>query len=272
MEEHPSPTPVDVVRVPKGPTFPRRLFEAIPTAILTSILTAFFLALWAPNISTYVSLFRPTCADPQGLVEIPRAEITAAANSGDAVNHAAGNLLDGRVANVWVPGILPPEERPVGVSKRAEFAVIDPDQSLVSLTLKNEENVQLVCVVNGLANGYSNYLNWARVRSVQAWTDADSDKELSVLESMDQGSFQNYQDVRTPRGEAKELMIQVLDVYEGQQIVSSDPDVCKTREKIGNGLQNDPVGCNLNATPLPGLAEIKVYRLEGSRLKSLFFS
>ncbi len=43
------PTPVEVVRGPKGPGFWRRVVEAILTAIITSILTAFFLALWAPK-------------------------------------------------------------------------------------------------------------------------------------------------------------------------------------------------------------------------------
>lgn len=264
------PTPVEVVRGPKGPGFLRRLVEAIPTAILTSVLTAFFLALWAPNISTYVSLFRPTCADPQGLVEIPRTEIRPEARSQNEDLYPAEALVDGRVANIWVPTILPPHQRPEGVSRKRNFAVVDSEASVVTLTLASRDNVQLVCVVNGLANGYSNYLNWGRVRSVHAWTDADSSTELSVLDSMDQGSFQNYQDVRVPRGDAKRIMIQVLDLYEGQQMVSVDPDVCGTRNIVGEGPQNDPVGCNLNATPLAGLAEIKLYRLEQSRWKSLF--
>ena len=266
IEQRPTPTPVDVVRVPKGPGYPQRIVEAIPTAILTSILTAFFLALWAPNISTYVSLFRPSGADPQGLVEVPHSEISARADSQDEVDHPAGKLLDGRVANIWVP----PMQRPAGTSKSGTVAVIDPDQSLVTLTLAKKDDVQLVCVVNGLANSYDNYLNWGRVRSVRAWTDDNASKESSVLESMDQGSFQNFQDVRTPRGDAKMLMIQILDAYEGQQMVSVDPDVCDTRDEVGRGPQNDPVGCNLNATPKAGLAEIKVYRLEKSRWKALF--
>ncbi|MGH3456979.1 hypothetical protein [Aeromicrobium sp.] len=258
----------------------RRVIEAIPTAILTSILTTFFLALWAPNISNYVSLFRPTCEDPQGLVEIPRTEIRAAADS-EIANYSSRNLLDGRVVNVWVPRILPKNERPAGVSRKREFAAIDPDQNLVTLTLKNESDVQLVCVVNGLANDYSNYLNFARVRSVRAWTDADPSKELSVLKSMDEGSFQNFQDVRISRGDATKLMIQVLDAYEGQHNFSRDPDHCKPLRtkaneadpgggQLKNGQKADPLGCIRTATPSPGLAEIKVYRLEESRWKTLF--
>lgn len=266
IEEHPNPTPVEVVRGPKGPGLFRRLLEAIPTAILTAVLTAFFLALWAPNISTYVSLFRPSCADPQGLIEIPRSEISASADSQNNIENPPARLLDGRVANLWVP----PMRVPAGASKDSTLAVVNPDQSLVTLTLRKKDDVQLVCVVNGLANSYDNYLNWGRVRSVQAWTNIDPSKESSVLESMDQGSFQNFQDVRTPRGDANKLMIHVLDAYEGQQMVSVDPDVCGTRDEVGRGPQNDPVGCNLNATPMAGLAEIKVYRLGESRWKALF--
>ncbi len=58
--------------------------------------------------------------------------------------------------------------------------------------LAKVENVQLICAVNGLANGYPNYVNWARVRSVQTWTDQDDDKESSTLHSMDAGPFQSF--------------------------------------------------------------------------------
>ncbi len=101
------PTPVEVVRGPKGPGFWRRVVEAILTAIITSILTAFFLALWAPNIATYVSLFRPSCADPQNLEEISPAEVAVAATSQDEGLDPAGVLFDCRVANVGSSAAAP---------------------------------------------------------------------------------------------------------------------------------------------------------------------
>lgn len=262
--------PVEVVRGPKGPGFPRRFIEAIPTAIVTSLLTAFFLALWAPNISTYVALFRPTCADPRGLEEVPRSEMKLDAPTEDTSQYPASVLTDGRVANIWVPPMLPPEERPEGVSQREEFAMVDPRSKPLVISFDSAQDVQLVCVVNGLANGYSNYVNWGRVRSVRAWTDTNESEQLSVLASLDQGSFQNFQDVRVPRGGASELMIKVADLYEGQQVTSVDPDVCGTREAVGEGRRNDPVGCNLNAAPRAGIAEIKVYRLAEARWHALW--
>jgi hypothetical protein len=265
-----APMPVEVVRGPKGPGFFRRLAEAIPTAILTSILTAFFLALWAPNIANYVSLFRPSCENPRGLVEVAPSEITATGDSADPQQDPDSLLLDGRVANIWAPPSLPPNARPEGMSKDEDFSVVDKDRSVLTLDLGQSRDVQLVCVVNGLANSYPNYVNWGRVRSVQAWTDADGEERLSVLKSMDQGSFQAFQGVHTPRGDARKVFIQVLDLYEGQQITSVDPDVCDTRVQVGVGRQNDPVGCNLNAGPLAGLAEVKVYSLQESRWKALW--
>lgn len=264
-----APIPVEIVRGPKGPGFFRRLAEAIPTAILTSIFTAFFLALWSPNIANYVSLFRPSCQDPRGLVEVAPGEITATADSADPKQDPDSVLLDGRVANIWAPPSLPPDARPEGMSKREDFSVVDRDHSTLTLDLERTTDVQLVCVVNGLANSYPNYVNWGRVRSVKAWTDADGEKQLSVLKSMDEGSFQAFQDVHIPRGDARQVRIQVWDLYEGQQITSVDPDVCGTREQVGDGQQNDPVGCNLNAGPLAGLAEVKVYRLQESRWRAL---
>ena len=273
MGQSPGPVeviPVEIVRGPRGPGFVRRLLEAVPTAILTSLLTAFFLALWAPNIATYVSLFRPTCADPRGLVEVPHDQITVEGKSDDESRNPARLVLDGRVANVWVPPTLPPANRPEWMSRAKDFGVVDRSQSHLRMKFPVETDVQLVCVVNGLANNYSNYVNWGRVRSLQAWTDSDSSKQLSVLQSMDEGSFQTFQDVQVPRGEAREVILQVWDLYEGQQTVSVDPDVCGTREEVGSGRQNDPVGCNLNATPRAGLAEVKVYALKESRWKALW--
>jgi len=264
--------PVEVVRTPKGPRFARRLLEAIVFALFTSLLTAFFLALWAPNIATYVSLFRPSCADPRGLAEVPHGQLTATANSEDDSLYPASAVLDGRVANIWVPPLLPPAERPAWMSARADFGVVDTNGSRLTLKLKKgaDADVQLVCVVNGLSNSYANYVNWGRVRTVQTWTGNSPDPLLSVLESLDEGSFQTFQDVRVPRGVTDEIVIQIQDLYEGQQTVSVDPDVCGTRGEVGEGSQNDPVGCNLNSTPMAGIAEVKVYELTESRWKALW--
>lgn len=262
--------PVEVVRTPKGPRFARRLLEAIIFALLTSLLTAFFLALWAPNIATYVSLFRPTCEDPRGLTEVPHGELTATAESEEASDYPASAVLDGRVANVWVPPLLPPAERPAWMSAREDFGVVDTGRSNLTLTLKEDADIQLVCIVNGLSNSYANYVNWGRVRSVQAWTGESPEPMLSVLKSLDEGSFQSFQDVRVPRGVTGEIVIQVRDIYEGQQTVSVDPDICGTRAEVGEGAQNDPVGCNLNATPKAGIAEVKVYEITDSRWKALW--
>lgn len=262
--------PVEVVRTPKGPRFSRRLSEAIVFALLTSLLTAFFLALWAPNIATYVSLFRPTCADPRGLAEVPHDNLTVKAESEDDSLYPASVVLDGRVANIWVPPLLPPDERPAWMSSRADFGVVDTSKSRLTISVQPDADVQLVCVVNGLSNSYANYVNWGRVRTVQAWTDESPDPTLSILESLDEGSFQRFQDVQVPRGVTGEIVLQVQDLYEGQQTVSVDPDVCGTRAEVGEGSQNDPVGCNLNSAPMAGIAEVKVYELTDSRWKALW--
>jgi len=262
------PTPVEVVRGPKGPGFFRRFIEAIPTAVATSILTAFLLGLFAPSIARYVALFRPTCAEPRGLTEVPPSQIEPTADVHEE-SDPPSVLVDGRVGNIWVPPMLNPDQRPEGVSERREFAVVDPDASRVELKLASRQDVELVCVVNGLANGYQNYVNWGRVRTVRAWTDDDHSARLSVLKSHDQGSFQTFQDVSVPRGETGQITLEIGDLYEGQQTTSVDPDVCQTRDKVGEGMRNDPIGCNLNATPKAGLAEIKVYRLKEARWKAL---
>jgi hypothetical protein len=267
----PEPVKVEVVR-PKERGFRSRALESIPMAIAISLLTTFFLALAAPRISAYVSLFHPSCADPRGLTEVPSGSIHATGPTQAASERwSPDKVTDGRVADLWVPVMLPPAKRAAGISKDDSFAVVDRSRSTLTLALAEDENVQLVCVVNGLANSYSNYVNWSRVRAVQTWTDNDSGRTQSTLNSMDESSFQEFQDVEVPTGDARRVMVQVLDLYEGQQVTSVDPDVCDTRDTVGVGIQNDPVGCNLNAAKQGGLAEVKVYALKTPRWKTLVF-
>ncbi len=111
-----------------------------------------------------------------------------------------------------------------------------------------------------MASEYGDYVNWARVRSIETWTDGGHDQSLvSVLNSLDQGQFQNYQDVQVPHGRTSSVSLLLRDTYPGQQTTSVDPDECGTRDEVGPGKQNDPVGCNLNPTAIAGLAEIVVY-------------
>lgn len=270
-DSRPESVRVEVVKAPDGPRFWRRLIEAVPMAIATSVMTTLVLALASPRIAEYVALFRPTCADPRGLVALPVGQVAATGPSQPSEQDwAANNVANGRLADVWVPQLLPPTKRPSGYSDAESLAVVDSAASTLTLSLNQPEDVQLVCAVNGLANNYSIYSNWSRVRTVQAWTDADQSAVQSTLRTMEQGSFQDFQDIQVPHGDASVVMIQVVDLYEGQQITSVDPDVCGTREEVGEGNRNDPIGCNLNAAPQGGFAEVRVYVQREPRWKALF--
>ncbi len=166
--------------------------------------------------------------------------------------------------------MLPPAKRAPGISKDPSFAVVDPHQDPLTLDLGKEKDVQLVCVVNGLANNYTFYDNWSRVRSVETRTDDTERGTQSTLKSMDQSSFQEFQDVEVSGGKTRHVMVKVLDLYEGQEVISVGPNRCEEGKKEVQIIQTDPViMCNLTPAPQGGLAEVKIYVRTTSRWNPL---
>jgi hypothetical protein len=226
--------------------------------LAAATLIPLLVAIFAPNITAYAALVHPTCDDPRGLSRIPADTISAQGPSLDNTKTAA-RALDRSMSTMWAPPVLRTSEFPPGVSSRGGV-VLFREKPVLTLNFDGTHDVQLVCTVNGLASGYGDYVNWARVQSVEAWTDKGrGDSRVSVLRSLDQGQFQNYQDVQVPEGMTNSVTLLLRDTYPGQQTTTVDPDKCGTRDEVGPGKQNDPIGCNLNPTAIAGLAEIVVY-------------
>jgi hypothetical protein len=267
----PGTTPVTVVKgpPPSGSRW-RRVGKgalALSAPFVTAVMTTLLIGIMAPKIAGYVALANPTCDDPRGLVEIPTRTISATGphkySPADGQRATVGlyapvRAFDHYTGSIWVPPMLGPDERPPGISSNPNVAVFAPNRSTLTLNLGAPHDVRLICVVNGLANGYPNYIHWARVRTVKAWSDDINDADTSTLRSLDSGSFENYQGIKTPSGTTSVIHIQLVDVYQGQQITSVDPDLCHTRRFI-HGIMNDPRGCNLDPAPLAGLSEVIVY-------------
>lgn len=257
----PGSTPVTVVKGPPGHPWALRFLAGLFTAVLTALLTTLLLGFSAPVISAWVTLAHPTCDDPRGLKEIEVTDIKVQGKS--LANSRWANVMDHHTGTIWTPSRLPPDERAPGVSKKTDIPILRPENSKIEFEFdlnKPPRDVRLVCVVNGLANSYHNYVNWGRVRTVEGWTNANgNDVRTSILQSRDSGSFQSYQRVGIPPGDTNKVSLRLVDAYVGQQITSVDPDVCGTRNEVGEGTQNDPVGCNLNPTPKAGLAEVALY-------------
>lgn len=242
---------------------------ALAKSAVTGVVGAIVLAILAPTIVHFVDLVRPTCADPRGLVAVSDSSLHASGRAksgpGQGGLYGAENAIDGTVSSIWVPPLVPVDQRTGRMPRGKHVAVVDPGKSTLELDLGRAEDIRLACVVNGLGSSYENYVNWSRVRTVEAWTDTAHQRQQSTLLSEDQGSFQNSQDVAIHHGAARRVYIHIVDTYEGQEIFSIDPDTCGTRNHTVQGIPltgvtADPVGCDPSGTPIGGISEVTLYR------------
>jgi hypothetical protein len=140
----------------------------------------------------------------------------------------------------------------------------------LTLKLRAPTDVELVCIVNGLSNTYTNYENWGRVRTVTIWKDDSADTKTAVLQSLGADTFPNAQFAARRLGTTTELHLRVEDAYAGLTQESYDPDVCFGKKapaiiakmSIPDGFIGEPrysEGCIEAPSPNAGVADIYLY-------------
>ena len=73
------------------------------------------------------------------------------------------------------------------------FSREEADRRLTLTFLGEEErDIALVCVVNGLAIEPWRYRNFGRVKNIAAWPDESSTRQVSTLQTLDDGEMQTY--------------------------------------------------------------------------------
>jgi hypothetical protein len=249
----------------------RMLIEVVLTAIAT-VATAVLVIYLTPGFEDQLAQRYPKCSDPRGLTLVGAAELTAwvqgptgtrieAPDDRDQSEEAAedygpGSTIDGYTGSWWVPPI---------VRDRRKAITVDPSASTLVLGFGDgkRHDVRLVCAVNGLANSAWNYRNMGRVRTVEATTDAGDERRVSVLQTLDDGSFQNGQRIDIERGKTRKIRIRVVDTYNGQSIEVFDTDRCNpTAIRKSEGSlkpRTGGEGCIADAQKLAGIAEVQVF-------------
>jgi hypothetical protein len=199
---------------------------------------------------------------------VPSTELSAdgAAYPSTAVtSYAASSVLDGNPGTLW----MPPLDKPRSGRGHGEVR-LRPGQSTLILGFRDgkKRDVRLVCAVNGLASSPQRYRSWGRIRTVQTKTDVDNRSHLSVLRTLDDGSFQNGQEINLHRGSTATIKIDVIDTYHGQIVEEYDPDICNARAIARDPRlqwRSDKSGCVVAPQPFAGFSEVQVYEWDGSR-------
>jgi hypothetical protein len=147
---------------------------------------------------------------------------------GPSISYAPKSALDGRGGSIWIPKLVHTPEN----TRRGIIEFSQAPEDMLQIHFSSEQEVKLVCVVNGLANSYQNYENWGRVRTVKVWSDDASGIQTSVLQTLGSDTFPNAQFAARDLALSKDLSMQLVDAYSGLTIESFDPDVCLVKGQL----------------------------------------
>ena len=222
--------------------------------------------LFAEAISDVAGNANPSCASPRGLKPIDKASLSVEAGSVHAptrsASYGAAAAIDGYGGSIWVP-LLDPDKQ----NHPLPTFNLQNDHNVLTLSLSSAHDVKLVCVVNGLANTYTNYSNWGRVRTIEV-SRPDDVIATTVLQSLGPDAFPNSQLAARNLGSTKTVRLRLLDAYAGLTVESYDPDVCladaatdvREGSPVAAGVQpRYERGCLINPTPMAGLADVYLY-------------
>jgi hypothetical protein len=195
-------------------------------AVITVILIGGIAAILFPFINSQIEAWVKAqaaavagCDRPQnlklltGVTATSDSEMKYEAPAGTIHEYPASNLVDGSRDSAWVA---------------ADESAKRGAGSAITLQLPQEEDVRLICVLNGYANG-SNWQDNGSVRVLRVTTDqGDRDAALPALKASN--AF-TYQPLSFPQGVTKRIHLEVK-VSDGAQQYPPPPHVSATMSEI----------------------------------------
>lgn len=282
------------------PGWPIDAWSGFLGGVLASLLLLGLLTWKAEWVADLTLGANPSCAAPRGLREVKIVDATAGSTQskeedGQQVAHVetsarvafiAMNAIDDASNTVWIPEIVnddlgagstygSDEER---TSREPQFLTTG-EANRLTLTLEEEADVRLVCVVNGAALWYTSYENWGRVRTVEVRGD-DGDMKLGTLQSLGSEDFPNAQAAGRNVGETRTIKLDLIDAYAGTQVENFSERACLDGAEVTTAgdaearawfegrqevklakhvLYRWPNGCVLEPKVKAGIAEVRVY-------------
>lgn len=217
---------------------------------------------YGANIVQARQYMNADCDRAKGLRPIPQNQLVA---QGTGVAHYDPDMaIDGYGGSQWSPptsSIKAPDHK--GISK---FVPVFPNDQTSVLMIqfadpKRSQDIQLICVNNGLGNGDERYENWGKAKTIIVWPDDKKNfVKTAVLQAIPVEQSEDQQEVARKLGTVHSVHLQIVDAYAGKDVISYDPDRCqKVRGKnehfksIGENQETFTRGCILSATPRAGL-------------------
>jgi hypothetical protein len=240
---------------------------SVVSGVISAVLV---LLMGAVYVEDLVERFRPsTCDNPGDLRQLQAREVALRAPFWDRPDapddrpdrHPPEFLLDGNLATMWIP--LPVRyddniQQPFRSAKGGGTLTMEFLEPSSAQPVTHD--VQLVCVVNGLASEPVRNKNWGRVRTVRVESTSSSEQRTGVLQSLSSEEFQNAQELPLPRGDTTGLKVSVVSSYSGQTVFSPDGDMCEQDTPSGGGWELAfSAGCLHGLTRRSGLSELYVY-------------
>jgi hypothetical protein len=227
--------------------FLKGFLAVIGTAILAPIVTGIALVIFTPQIADSFAYLNPSCDKTEGLSPIRLQQMyddrkliidrstVAKPPKGFSPNHwQEAKIIDGNAGTPWVP---------------AE----DDDKRRLTLTFTDgEQDVQLICIVNGQAATSWAYLRAERVRTAYVYTKKDSVVRAN-LRTLGPDDMQNRQQLKFAKGKTKTITVEISETYEGQTVY--DPDVDRWLKRVER----------------VAIGEIEVYTRDPKAQKRFFF-
>ena len=279
------------------PGWPVDAWSGFIAGVLSSIIVLLLLTWKAETVAELTLGANPTCASPRGLQQV--GIVSAKAGSTQAkvadgdideepstdpdTHYIARFAVDDASNTVWIPEIVNDlDEEGADETSREPAYRTEGDANRLTITLEQQADVRLVCVVNGAALWYTSYQNFGRVRTVQVWGASDEDKKLGILQSLGSEDFPNAQVAGRNLGDTRTIHLELIDAYAGIQIENFNARACLdgatvtsvdgTEQKAltwfeaqqdvrlaGDVLLRWPNGCILEPKVKAGIAEVRVY-------------
>jgi hypothetical protein len=191
-----------------------KVLEIVVAPVITGLFVSVFLLILGPTIADRWEIRKPTCENPRGVLSVGTEQLhsievssTQVYSTEEPQRWSEDKLVDGITETVWVPRD--------GTAKGA----------YVTFFFHAPQDLQLICIVNGVASNSISYLRADRVRAARVKTDpTEGPGPVSPVKSLGEFEFQNRQPLKFDEGPTRSVTITIEGIYNGVSVFEPKGD------------------------------------------------
>jgi hypothetical protein len=195
-----------------------KVLEIVVAPVITGLAVSVFLLIFGPTIADRWEVRRPTCENPRGVLSVGTEQLRSIdVSSTEDPQWSKDKLVDGITETVWVPQ----DEKAKGAQ--------------VTFSFHAPQDLQLICIVNGVASNSISYLRADRVRAARVKTDPTEDSgPVSPVKSLGEFEFQNRQPLEFDEGPTSSVTITIEGIYNGVRVYEPKGDRVEELPRTGH--------------------------------------